>query len=613
MAKRKHKKITPAEAEAPAEPEPGTTARRGARRRRSGAAPATEAPPPTTPAATPTGPFQSPVEAAGDMKRLAKARAGLMSPEERQDLYGLVAATMEALTRDEATKQKKADDRASEHAAKKRRAEKAAVPDAGARVEGGGILGRLPYVVAAKAFAFLRAEEFRRLASIKCFHSAGGAKVLRAGVKAACSEIAPYASPPQLTLALRGYEPLAVLEDIAARSSEFLANPDPEALLRVRLIAPLHGADIFSTSFTMSFADYCLLRDCPVTNPRPRCERDVTVAGSVLEILRREPDVFVRTAPDWLGEWLRKFLRDDDVYRATTDDPSSSRFLMLDAAGFAPALRGAVTRASRARTARKLADALRDVLRDPDAATALVDDPARAARWRAAVRACLRKLLTHVKRRDQFDDGTCTSLWRCVDATVIRSSGSYLLSSDEVWDEITRADPDATVVTWAIGKISGAANDDPTFENYSVVSALQSLARYSKPVARKLVALGALGACARVRDGTVRSSKLFGSTVDQLYAKLEASTRPPPERAPRKKWPTFADCLRDAEDKIHAQAEAKLALVRTAEQDLEREQDAFTSSADPAPGMYLRQIPTGTEVIDVEAEVLEGLEVVEVD
>ena len=38
-----------------------------------------------------------------------------------------------------------------------------------------------------------------------------------------------------------------------------------------------------------------------------------------------------------------------------------------------------------------------------------------------------------------------------------------------------------------------------------------------------------------------------------------------------------------------------------------------SSSTDPAPGMYLRQIPTGTEVIDVEAEVLEGLEVVEVD
>ena len=60
--------------------------------------------------------------------------------------------------------------------------------------------------MAAKAFAFLRAEDFRRLASIKCFHSAGGAKCLRAGVKAACAEIAPYASPPQLTLALRGYE-----------------------------------------------------------------------------------------------------------------------------------------------------------------------------------------------------------------------------------------------------------------------------------------------------------------------------------------------------------------------------------------------------------------------
>ena len=56
-----------------------------------------------------------------------------------------------------------------------------------------------------------------------------------------------------------------------------------------------------------------------------------------------------------------------------------------------------------------------------------------------------------------------------------------------------------------------------------------------------------------------------------------------------------------------------MALVRTAEQDLEREQAEFSSSTDPAPGMYLRQIPTGTDVIDVEAEVLDGLEVVEVD
>ena len=128
MAKRKHKKITPAD-----EPEPGT--RRSPRRaptagQRAALAPAAHAAPPTTPAATPTGPFQSPVEAAGDMQRLAKARAGLMSPEERQELYGLVAATMEALTRDEATKQKKADDRASEHAAKKRRAAAASAPDA---------------------------------------------------------------------------------------------------------------------------------------------------------------------------------------------------------------------------------------------------------------------------------------------------------------------------------------------------------------------------------------------------------------------------------------------------------------------------------------------------
>ena len=116
MAKRKHKKITPAEAPPP-EPAPGN---RSATRRRA----------PTTPAATPAAPLQSPVEATSSIKRLTKARAGLMSPEERQELYGLVAATMEALTRDEATKQKKADDRASEHAAKKRRAAAASAPDA---------------------------------------------------------------------------------------------------------------------------------------------------------------------------------------------------------------------------------------------------------------------------------------------------------------------------------------------------------------------------------------------------------------------------------------------------------------------------------------------------
>lgn len=48
------------------------------------------------------------------MQRLSETRAGLMSPEERQDLYGLVAATMEALTRDEHTKQQEADGRGQE-------------------------------------------------------------------------------------------------------------------------------------------------------------------------------------------------------------------------------------------------------------------------------------------------------------------------------------------------------------------------------------------------------------------------------------------------------------------------------------------------------------------
>ena len=232
---------------------------------------------------------------------------------------------------------------------------------------------------------------------------------------------------------------------------------------------------------------------------------------------------------------------------------------MLDAAGFAPALRGAVTRASRARTARKLADA-RDVLRDPDAATALSTTP-RAARWRAAVRACLRKLLTHVKRRDQFDDGTCTSLWSCVDAALSFGHRELLavvrrgLGRDHArWTRTRRSSRGPSARPWRRERRSDL------WRKLSVAGAPCSRWRDTRsPCARKLVALGALGACARVRDGTVRSSKLFGSTVDQLYAKLEASTRPPPEPTPRKKWPTFADCLRDAEDKIHAQAEAKLA------------------------------------------------------
>ena len=90
---------------------------------------------------------------------------------------------------------------------------------------------RLPYVVAeASRFCAPRSSEGWPRSSAS---SAGGAKVLSGRQGGACAEIAPYASP-STHARLEGLRAPGRPGDIAARSSEFLANPDPEASLRVR-------------------------------------------------------------------------------------------------------------------------------------------------------------------------------------------------------------------------------------------------------------------------------------------------------------------------------------------------------------------------------------------
>ena len=84
--------------------------------------------------------------------------------------------------------------------------------DAGARLNIGA-LQCLKGDVAGKCLAFCNAEDFRSLLQIKCDEVSKG--VLRSGVSKACDALAPYASPPQLTLGTCGWEPLAVLEAVS--------------------------------------------------------------------------------------------------------------------------------------------------------------------------------------------------------------------------------------------------------------------------------------------------------------------------------------------------------------------------------------------------------------
>ena len=108
----------------------------------------------------------------------------------------------------------------------------------------------------------------------------------------------------------------------------------------------------------------------------------------------------------------------------------------------------------------KARDALRDVAR-----------PRRAGGWSTILqeqldgaprsgRVCGSS--THVKRRDQFDDGTHSQ--RCVDATVIRVRG-YLLSSTRSGTKLRELTRTQRSPRGPSARFPGANDNDPTFEN----------------------------------------------------------------------------------------------------------------------------------------------------
>ena len=119
-----------------------------------------------------------------------------MTETERKEIYQLISAAASALSDDD--RRKGAVATAAAAAAKTAEAERfakrqrvaVASKDAGARINMGA-LRCLKGDVAAKCLAFLRAEDFRSLAQIKCDEVSAG--VLRSGVSKACDALVPYA------------------------------------------------------------------------------------------------------------------------------------------------------------------------------------------------------------------------------------------------------------------------------------------------------------------------------------------------------------------------------------------------------------------------------------
>ena len=223
----------------------------------------------------------------------------VLSPTDRHRLHELLAATADVLASDSHRRLSEAKSAAkSERKAKRQRAAAAAKNDAGARL---GALRHLKGDAAAKCLSFLRADDFRNLASIKCCRDEGSKRVLRAGVKLACEAIAPYPDPPQMLLGTRGYEPLAVLEDSRDRVDTFL-TPRMFEDENWHRFTRSSGSVTGYGNYMMSLDQYCA-SDSGACNPRPRCERYATVAAAVVEIIRRVPNEFsTRTRWNWLAE-----------------------------------------------------------------------------------------------------------------------------------------------------------------------------------------------------------------------------------------------------------------------------------------------------------------------
>ena len=477
------------------------------------------------------------------VREITSERAGSMSEAERKDLHELLQVTAAALNTDESLKADAVKSAEAQRVAKRQRVA-AASKDAGARLNMGA-LQCLKGDVAAKCLAFLRAEDFRSLAQIKCDEVSSG--VLRSGVSKACGAIAPYASPPQLMLG-SGWQPLAVLEDAMARADSFYASQPRRPWFRLLRVRPLSmvgeaGTPDFESDddeqgngpnhcmpFVIDMASYCRL-DGPVTVPRPRCECFTTVAAAVVEILRRAPDKLVRHAPEWLGQFLEAFLQPDSSGLGYDGDevvPTQTRLWLLSAAGFAPAIWEAFRRARLVATVNALADGVVTVRDDGHMKSILAAERVHLLQWRDAVLTGLWALLSCMRREDgSLRDRQCTRVWdymRCF-CYAAHCIHIYLLPPDVMWTTISRLDPDTPIIAWGLSKMSEA-----TMIADHVCDVMKHLARHVPAAARRILSLGGLETCERVMDGDyIRPKALFRSVVKELRSALLEATRPPPE------------------------------------------------------------------------------------
>jgi len=483
------------------------------------------------------------------VRDITSERAGSMSEAERKDLHELLQVTAAALSTDESLKAEAAKSAERQRVAKRQRVTTAS-KDAGARLNMGA-LRCLKGDVAAKCIAFLRAEDFRSLAQIKCDEVSAG--VLRSGVSKACDAIAPYASPPQLMIG-SGWEPLAVLEDAMARADSFYASQPRRPwfrLLRVRPLSMVGEAGIPDfesddeggfqrcTSFNMNMASYCSLDDCPVTAPRPRCERDATVAAAVVEILRRAPDKLARHARTWLADWLSKYLEGDNPLAGLCLDgetpvPTQTRLWLLSAAGFAPAMKAAFEQARLVATVNALADGFLAVRETGHLTAILAADRVHLYQWRDLARVALEALLSCTSREDgSLNERQFVRLWDFLRPFCFAVSRIHvwLLPPDVMWSTICQWDSDTPIIAWGVSQMTEPASivDDKARRVARLSCVMRHLARYVPAAARRILSVGGLEASDSLLDSDVLSLQRHIKAIKELRDTLLDATRPPAE------------------------------------------------------------------------------------
>ena len=503
---------------------------------------------------------------------IREQRAGSMTEAERKEIYQLISAAASALSDDD--RRKGAVATAAAAAAKTAEAERfakrqrvaVASKDAGARLNIGA-LRCLKGDVAGKCLAFCNAEDFRSLLQIKCDEVSKG--VLRSGVSKACDVLAPYASPPQLTLGTCGWEPLAVLEDAMARADAFFSSARRPWYRLLRVLAPdviehddgaAAGIQEFDSSdddegpalttqgFWKDMEEYCSLTDSAATVPRARWDQKTTVVATLVEILRRAPDKLVRRVPRWPKTWVGQVLEmgvdveNDFVYRQGASRRQwKDNVVLLSAAGFAPALAHAIPRARRKDTLNALVDALLESIKDSDGDSfePFLVEQSLLSGWRDAACVALVALLRSTRGEDSRDQ-QCDAVWKFIESFQANEldlpTKSKVLSADDIWSAIVAEDPENSVISWAVGQIDPAVVDgqDITCHLVYLCEAMEYLAYHVPAAAQVMLSLGTLEACARVRDSNdIRVNRTIADDVDSLHSTLMRATQPPEEESGR--------------------------------------------------------------------------------